>query len=89
VPVSGAKPVRIYTARRTLEKSEKEAWDLHNAGMAEYYERSFSKAEGRFRAVLKILPEDEPARILREKCMAFVKKPPASDWDGTMTEKAS
>ncbi len=89
VPVEGGKPVRIYTARRTLEPPEKEAWELHNTGMAEYYERIFSKAAGRFRAVLGILPDDQPARLLLDRCMGFVNNPPASDWDGTMTEKAS
>ena len=89
VPVAGDRPVRIYTARRTLEPREKEAWDLHNAGMADYYERSFSKAAGRFRAVREILPDDEPSRLLLDRCAAFVRNPPASDWDGTATENAS
>jgi adenylate cyclase len=89
VPLPGGKPIRIYTVRRTLEAVEKEAWAMHNAGMAEYYERNFSKAARSFQAVLGILPQDEPARILLERCTGYVKNPPASDWDGTMTEKAS
>jgi adenylate cyclase len=89
VPMGDGKPVRIYTARRTLEPAEKEAWDLHNTGMAEYSGRQFSKAAGRFQAVLGILPEDEPARILLDRCMKFAKNPPASAWDGVMTGRAS
>ena len=34
VAVSGGTPIRIYTVRRALEPREKEAWGLHNTGMA-------------------------------------------------------
>ncbi len=50
--------VKIYTARRDLSTAEREAWGLHNLGMAEYYERSFATACGYFRDVLKLLPGD-------------------------------
>jgi class 3 adenylate cyclase len=89
VSLPGGKPIRIYTVRRTLEAAEKEAWGMHNSGMAAYYERNFSKAASSFRAVLGILPEDEPARMLLARSTEYAKNPPASNWDGTMTEKAS
>jgi adenylate cyclase len=89
VPLGGAKPVRIFTARGTLEPAEKEAWDLHNTGMTEYYERDFRKAAGRFQEVLRILPEDGPARILHDRCTAFANSPPPPEWDGTDVGKAS
>jgi class 3 adenylate cyclase len=83
IPVNGErKSVKIYTARRGLEPREKEAWGLHNLGMAEYYDRSFTRAVEYFRDVLKILPEDHPATLLLERSVRFQKEPPPEDWDG-------
>jgi adenylate cyclase len=81
--------VKIYTARRDLSAGEKEAWGLHNLGMAEYYERSFAKAVGYFRDVLKLLPSDTAASMLLERSRLYAKNPPPPDWDGVevMTHK--
>ena len=35
--------VRIYTAKKAPGPEEKEAWDLHNAGMDAYYGRNFTR----------------------------------------------
>ncbi len=90
VAVKGKKQgVKIYTARRTLGAPEKEAWGLHNMGMAEYYERNFAKAAGYFRDVLSILHSDRVAAMLMERSRRYVKEPPPPDWDGVevMTHK--
>jgi cytochrome c-type biogenesis protein CcmH/NrfG len=81
--------VKIYTARRNLSRREKEAWGLHNLGMAEYYDRSFGKAVRYFRDVLKILPADVSATLLMERSVRYQKDPPPSAWDGVevMTHK--
>jgi adenylate cyclase len=89
IPWRGGRSLKIYTARRTLEPREKEAWDTHNLGMAAYYERSFRKAAGCFRDVLKILPEDPAAAGLVERCTQFEKSAPPSDWNGTRVKQAS
>jgi adenylate cyclase len=89
VPTHGNDAVRIYTARRSLGKQEKEAWGLHNLGLAEYYERNFAKAAGYFRDVLKVLPRDNVAAMLMERCRRYHKSPPPPEWDGVevMTHK--
>ena len=90
VAVKGRKEgVKIYTARRSLPAREKEAWDLHNTGMSEYYGRSFSQAAGRFRDVLKILPADPVAPMLLARCETYARTPPPDDWKGVevMTHK--
>ena len=74
--------LRIYTAQSSLDAKEKEAWGLHNRGMEEYYERKFAQAAVCFRAVLKILPGDDAARILMERIREYEKSPPAVGWDG-------
>jgi adenylate cyclase len=74
--------VRIYTAQGSLDAKEREAWGLHNAGMAEYYERNFAKAAACFRDVLRILPDGDAARILMERSQLYEKNPPPAHWDG-------
>ena len=76
VAVKGRKQgVKIYTARRDLSAGEKEAWGLHNLGMAEYYERSFGRAIGYFRDVLKLLPRDAVAAMLLSRSQRYMKNP--------------
>jgi adenylate cyclase len=90
VAVKGKKVgVKIYTARRDLGRGEKEAWGLHNLGMAEYYDRSFARAMGYFRDVLKLLPLDPMAVMLLERSQRYAKSPPPPSWDGVevMTHK--
>ena len=74
--------MRIYTAKATVEEQEKEAWDLYDAGMQEYYRRSFAQAAVCFRDVLKVLPADGPAELLLERTLGYQKAPPPSDWVG-------
>jgi class 3 adenylate cyclase/HAMP domain-containing protein len=74
--------LRIYTAQAVLQEQEKEAWELHNGGMQEYYRRSFARAAACFRDVLKILPDDGPAGLLLTRCQGFQKTPPPESWAG-------
>ncbi|HVO38591.1 MAG TPA: adenylate/guanylate cyclase domain-containing protein [Spirochaetia bacterium] len=90
VAVKGKKKgVRIYTATRRPSLREKEAWELHNAAMAEYYQRNFSRASSLFKDVQRVLPGDEPSRKLLERSQTFLKAPPPASWVGVheMTEK--
>jgi len=90
VAVKGKKQgVKIYTARRDLSAAQREAWGLHNLGMAEYYDRSFSRAIGYFKDALKILPRDLMAATLLERSKRYEKNPPPPVWDGVevMTHK--
>jgi adenylate cyclase len=90
VAVKGRKKgVKIYTARRTLSPREKEAWDAHNEGMTQYYDRKFTAAAAHFREVLKILPGDGVASMLLRRCETYSRNPPPDGWDGVevMTHK--
>jgi class 3 adenylate cyclase len=89
IPWRGGRTIKIYTARRALNSSEKQAWGAHNLGMAEYYDRGFTKAAGHFRNVLKILPGDDAATMLLERSMLYEKTPPPSDWTGAKVQQAS
>jgi len=80
--------VRIYSVKRALEAVEKEAWDMHNAAMAEYFPgRNFGKAARMFEDVGRMLADDFASAHLRERCLEYEKNPPAASWDGVEVMK--
>ena len=90
VAVKGKKTgVKIFTAKKDPGAEEKQAWELHNAGMEQYYKRNFSRALSLFRDVQRILPTDDPAGMLIQRTQACLKTPPPATWNGVveMTEK--
>jgi adenylate cyclase len=90
VAVKGkSKGVKIYTTKKSLDSKEKEAWGLHELGMAEYYKRNFPKAVGYFHDVLRLLPQDETAGMLMKRSELYAQNPPSANWDGVevMTHK--
>jgi class 3 adenylate cyclase/HAMP domain-containing protein len=90
VAVKGkTKGVRIYTTRKSLGPTEAQAWDKHNEALALYYTRDFRGAGERLDELLRLLPEDKPAKIFRERAAAFAESPPPEGWDGVevLTEK--
>jgi class 3 adenylate cyclase/HAMP domain-containing protein len=90
VAVKGRKKgVKIYTARRRLEKAEMDCWGQHNLGMTEYYERNFTQAASYFRDALKAMPGDSVAAMLLERSQKYSRTPPPDEWDGVevMTHK--
>jgi class 3 adenylate cyclase len=82
IPTRSGAPVRIYTVRRQLAAKEEEAWALHNLGMAEYHERNFGAAAGSFADVLRLVPEDTPAALLKARSERLAKNPPPEGWNG-------
>jgi class 3 adenylate cyclase len=78
--------VKIYAPRQMLEQNEKDGWGNHNLGMAEYYDRNFSRAAAYFRAVQKALPRDEVAAMYLERCQRYMKEPPPPRWNGAEAE---
>jgi adenylate cyclase len=81
--------VRVYTARTMLGAEETRVWALSEKAIEAYYHRDFAAAERGFCDILSIMPEDYPASLFLERSRAFLKNPPAKDWDGVevLTEK--
>jgi adenylate cyclase len=81
--------VKIFTAKKNPTAAEREAWEIHNEGMDEYYRRHFPRALSLFRNVQRILPADDPAGKLIQRTQGFLKNPPPRSWTGVeqMTEK--
>jgi len=89
VPWRNKTTIKVFTTRKSLTPREKEAWGAHNLGMAEYYDRGFDRASSYFKDVLRLLPEDPCAAMMRERCARFQKNPPPEGWAGPDTRKAS
>ncbi len=63
--------------------------DIYNNGVSEYMGRNWQRALSCFDSVLKLWPDDKPARILHKRCGEFIENPPPDSWDGVivMSEK--
>jgi class 3 adenylate cyclase/HAMP domain-containing protein len=89
VAVKGkTKGVKIFTIKRSLSDSEKNAWSLHNQGMKLYYNRSFAEAAGKFKETLKLLPGDFNAENLHNRCVEYASSPPPENWNGVEVMKS-
>ena len=90
VAVKGKKQgVKIYTVDRRINKVEERAWKRHNEAMEAYYQRDFGAAIAGFDGVLKLLPQDACAAMLKERSKRYRVAPPPQGWDGVevMTSK--
>jgi class 3 adenylate cyclase len=74
--------VNIYTVKRNLGETEEKAWAVHNQGMELYQRRGFREAAEKFREVVSLLSDDFNARILFNRCAAYIKNPPPAEWNG-------
>ena len=53
---------------------------LYEAGLAAYRARDFAAAMASFEQALDARGDDQPARIMIERCRLFQKSPPGDDW---------
>ena len=55
------------------------------SALAAYSDRRFDAAEGGFRRVLELWPEDPPSLRYLEELAVFKESPPGPGWDGVYT----
>jgi adenylate cyclase len=60
---------------------------LHERGLAAYRSRDFAGAARLFRRVLDARPDDQPARVMLDRCSQYIQSPPGADWDATNAMK--
>ncbi|RKY70393.1 MAG: adenylate/guanylate cyclase domain-containing protein, partial [Candidatus Latescibacterota bacterium] len=70
-----AQAVRIYEPSEDLPPEVVRAYE---EGLKLYRERKWDEAASAF----ALFPEDGPASVMRERCLAFLRNPPPQDWDG-------
>src|SRR5262249_22760980 len=88
VAVKGkTKGVRIFTVEKSIDDVTQRAWNAHNQGMELYFNRQFAQALDVFNQVLTLLPGDDNAQEMRERCEEYRHDPPGPDWDGVKKMK--
>jgi adenylate cyclase len=62
---------------------------LYASAFEHFFARRFAESLAALDELTTLAPEDGPARLLRERCLACVASPPGADWDGAarMAEK--
>jgi len=81
-------PVTIH---QVLEKHQmaapvfREMVARYEEGRELYLARAFAEAGIAFEAALKLVPDDYPARLMRDRARLLGRKPPGDDWDGVWT----
>ncbi len=81
-------PVRLYELieEKSLTDSKTlEAVEIFHSALEIFEEREWVKAQKNFTKVLKIFPDDGPAKKYIERCKEFMKKIPPKDWDGVFS----
>jgi adenylate cyclase len=61
---------------------------LYEHGLAAYRRRDFEGAANFLQQVWDARTSDQPARIMLERCLEYLKSPPGDDWDATNAMKA-
>jgi len=78
-------PVRLFELidEKGSTKAEiKEALQIFQSGLDFFEQKRWDDARGKFREVLKVIPDDGPANVYIKRCQNYKKKAPAESWDG-------
>ncbi|MCO6746509.1 hypothetical protein KQH42_30370, partial [Streptomyces sp. CHA1] len=63
----------------------REAVELFEAGIDDFEAREWERAQARFTTVLRIYPDDGPAKLFLRRCEEFLADPPRETWDGVVS----
>jgi len=74
--------VKIYTVKRVLSPTTKEAWESHEEGMKHYYNKEFRIALSFFQITKKLLPDDYCSEMFIQRCQDLIETPPPPEWTG-------
>jgi adenylate cyclase len=61
---------------------------LYESGLSAYRDRDFQKAADLFEQALQARDADRPARLMLERCLDMLRRPPGDDWDATNAMRA-
>ena len=78
-------PVRLYELideKGRPERSTGEAVEIFHRGLEQFEAKDWTRARATFEEVLRLLPEDGPAKRYIKSCQEFEAKAPLAGWDG-------
>ncbi len=81
-------PVRLFEIieeKGRAGKAAEEAVGIFHKGLERFEDRDWKGARKIFGEILKLLPEDGPAKRYIKLCQEYEAKPPASNWDGVFS----
>jgi tetratricopeptide (TPR) repeat protein len=70
-----------------ISEEMKQILELFDQGRELYKLKKFEEAQGFFKKVLKIKPDDGPAKVYLDRCEHYKENPPPADWDGVFIMK--
>lgn len=83
-------PVEVFEVRgyrKDDTKEWKEAEILYQSGLDLYFAKDFENAINVFKSVLKLIPDDEPAKLYIMRSQEYLLNPPPENWDKSYTLK--
>ncbi len=85
------KPIAVYELLAEKETKFSEGFlemlDIYEQGIRAYRKQKWNEAYSLFEKCLKLVPDDPPSALYKQRCMDFRLKPPPMDWDGVTTMK--
>jgi adenylate cyclase len=72
----------LYSEKDEIEKPLRKFFLYYERGLEYYFNRNFEEALKYFNTVLKYRHSDGPSKVMRERCLYYINKPPSEDWDG-------
>jgi len=76
----------LITFKDDIDKSLKKIFQYYENGMSLYFARNWKEALKYFNTVLKHRPNDTPGKLMRERCLLYIKNPPQEDWNGVFVQ---
>ena len=73
---------KIFTAKKSLTDTEREAWADYHKGLKWYYGRDFKRAVRFFENCKKRMPDDSLSQIFIDRSRKYMSSPPPEDWTG-------
>jgi adenylate cyclase len=73
----------LYSEKDEIEKPLRKFFSYYEKGLEYYFHRNFREALKYFNTVMKYRHTDGPSKIMRERCLHYIRKPPPENWDGT------
>ena len=70
-----------------ISEEMEQVLQLFDQGRKLYKLIKFAEAQVYFQKVLKIKPNDGPAKVYLDRCEHYIENPPPADWDGVFVMK--
>ncbi|MGC9976183.1 MAG: adenylate/guanylate cyclase domain-containing protein, partial [Syntrophales bacterium] len=83
--VGSTKGIKIYELlgeKKNTGEQEIQVAELCTNGLELYLRRQWNEAIAPYKKVLELIPGDQPAIIMLERCKLYLENPPPHDWTG-------